>query len=178
MYIDDFFYCPSFMEEADFPSLNDKFRGYNNDNDRKVLDELDSFYNKYYLSDTRASEQDVNRIIRALQAQQPQLYTGFQGIIDNYFRTVISFTLDNSSNYTGNINQITNSIFNDFRRRYNRIFIELRSSGIPNGIINRIFRNVIEFTLRDSDSTPNPTPIPCTNWSQWEDRGGVLNTGL
>ena len=135
--------------------------------------------NQYYLDYSRAPEQEVNRILRLLSNNQPQLFMDLQGVIENYFRTVISFTLDNAQKYPGNINGRINSIFNDFRRRNNSIFLSLRDSGIPNNVINRTFRAVIEFTLRNINVTPVPTPPPVpapgNKWSQWEDLGGVLN---
>lgn len=181
---DEFYYYPRYVQQDIYPLFNQQIKSfYNNDqmrqfdkyNNYNELGYSDLFYNQNYFDYARAPEQDVNRILRMLSNDQPQLFTNLQGIIENYFRTVISFTLDNAQRYPGNINQKVNNIYNDFRRRYNSIIQSLRASGISNDVIRNTFRNVIEFALRNMNIPPSPTPSPVGRWSQWEDLGGVLN---
>ena len=181
MHDNQIFYCPYCMDQNFCPFFNDQIKGYenydemrnfNNYEGNNEIEDLNLFYNQYYLDYNRASEQDINRILNLLSNNQPQLFNAFQGIIENYFRTVIAFTLDNSQGYTGNINQRVNNIFNAFRRRYNSIFVALSNSGIPNNVINRTFRSIIEFILRNISKPPVPTPTPGSQWSGWD---GVLN---
>ena len=136
------------------------------------------------LADTRAPQQDVNRILALLNIQRPYLVRNFERfgvsrVLTNiYFSIAISYTIDNANRYSGNINQRTNAIFNNFRRSYTWIFVSLRSSGVPNNIIDSTFKEVIEFTLMNTGTpTPPNPPTPSNRWSKWEDLGGVLSFG-
>ena len=184
----NFFHSPYYMDENFSPFFNDEIRNYDKYDDMRLfhnhentnnIDSQDLFYIPYYLDYNRASDQDINRVLQILKSDQPQLFNEFQPVVENYFKTAISFTLDNSQGYTGNINQRVNNIFNAFRRRYNSIFIALRNSGIQSNVINRTFRFIIEFTLRNISKIPVPTPppfpTPGSQWSGWEDLGGALN---
>lgn len=187
MYNDDFFYCPYCMQKNTCPFFDEQMKNFS-DNDE--ISRFDRYEDSYEFQDSnlltkeihsdsyRASDQEVNRILRLMRNQMPQLFSLLQGVGDNYFRTAIAFTLDNAQTYPGNINQSVNRIFNDFRRRNNSIFLSLRSLGVPNNVINLTFRSIIEFTLRNIKPSPapgpNPTPSPSSGWSKWEDLGGVL----
>jgi hypothetical protein len=170
MYNNEIFYSLYHLPE-DFDSfLDDEFINYNDLNNMRTFHNYgnntvsdafnSSFYEPYYLDYNRAPEQDINRILNLLTDNQPQLFNAFQRIIENYFKAAISFTLDNSQQYTGNIKQRVNNIFNGFRRTYDSIFLALRNSGIPNNVINDTFRTIIEFTLRNSNLPPVPAPPP------------------
>jgi len=74
------------------------------------FENFDLFFNPNYLDYFRSPDQEVNRILQLLNKQQPQLFTDFQSVIENYFKTVIAFTIDNPQIYTGNINQRINRI--------------------------------------------------------------------
>lgn len=143
-------------------------RSFNSYEYYNELDDLDLFYELYYLDYTRASQQDVNRILGMLSNEESQLFADFQGVIENYFRTAISFTLDNVQGYTGNINQQVNNIYNQFRRRYNSIILSLRASGVPNNVIDQTFRAVIEFALKNTNITPAPIPPPPFPTTRWQ----------
>ncbi|OOM24514.1 DUF346 domain-containing protein [Clostridium beijerinckii] len=187
MYNDDFFYCPYCMQKNTCPFFDEQMKNFS-DNDE--ISRSDRYEDSYEFQDSnlltkeihsdsyRASDQEVNRILRLMRNQMPQLFSLLQGVGDNYFRTAIAFTLDNAQTYSGNINQGVNRIFNDFRRRNNSIFLSLRSLGVPNNVVNLTFRSIIEFTLRNINPSPtpgpNPTPSPSSGWSKWEDLGGVL----
>ena len=183
-------YCPYCMQQNVCPFFYEQMRKFNNyDHEDETrgdnqLQHFDLFSEESYLNNTRAPEQDVTRIYTILNNQQPQLLREIQRVIENYVRTAISFTLDESPKYGGNINQKINTIYNNFRRRYDTIFSVLSASGLPNNVVNRTFRDIIEFTLRNSTVPPvpvppppgpQPPPEPGDRWSQWEDLGGVLN---
>lgn len=172
-------YCPYCKQETFCPFLDEQ-RNKLDKNLNSNLEEFELFYNQYYLGETRAAEEEVTRILQLLYNNQPQLFSGFNIIMRNYLRSIISFTLDNASKYPGNINQKTNNIYDDFRIQYASLIASIRAAGVPNNIINRTFKNVIEFTLRNSEIVtppfPVPPPSPGDRWSQWEDLGGILTT--
>ncbi len=115
-----------------------------------------------YFDGARASWQEVNRIFSMLVRQRPDLFRSFarfgvnRGLINNYFRTLIAFTIDNSRRFTGSINQKTNAIYESFRRRYAWIFGSLRAARVPPYIVESTFKSVIEFTLRNIRRMPGP----------------------
>jgi hypothetical protein len=177
MYNNPFFYCPYCNDQTVCPFSKESMRNFD--------DFEDTYEEDDYLDDARAPQQEVNRILVMLNRQQPQLFTQLErygvrrAVINNDFRIAISYTIDNASRHSGNINQRTNAIFNDFRRRYPWIFTSLRAAGVPNNVVNSTFRDVIEFTLRNMNTqpAPGPGPSPGDRWSQWEDLGGVLTSG-
>ncbi|MEL7598087.1 MAG: sialidase, partial [Clostridiaceae bacterium] len=189
MYTSVFFYCPYCMHKTICPFFNNQMRNFDSFNNYDMFEDYDEFqyydefedadltYKEDYLDNTRAPQQEVNRILRLLNTERPELSRNFERfgvnrvLINTYFRTAISYTIDNASKHSGNINQRTNAIFNSFRRSYPWIFLSLRSMGVPNNVINNTFREVIEFTLRNINTPPSPD-----RWSQWEDLGGVLTS--
>ncbi|HYE12346.1 MAG TPA: sialidase [Patescibacteria group bacterium] len=126
---------------------------------------------------TRQRPQDINRIMARINQQFNNYYTelqryGVQRVVTrNIFRNIVTYVLRNEDNYTGNITQKTNALFNAYRRDNARIFIILRGYGVPNNRINQIIRDIIRFTLENIDEAPT------TGWSQWEDLGGILTSG-
>lgn len=184
-----FFYCPNCINQDICPFSNnqmrsvedfDEFENFEPFYEEDELETVPSFYEEYEFDNFRAPQQEVTRILSLLNTQQPQLNRSFQPIVDNYFRNVINYTLDNERRHSGNINARTNAIFNDFRRNNESIFSALRSAGIPNNVINSTIRDIIEFVLRNIGRPPSPGPgpgpAPGDRWSQWEDLGGVLNS--
>lgn len=176
------FYRPYSAEEVISPYCPSQRRIFENTYD--YIGEYEEFYdfedyNLYY----RASQQDITRIFNLLSEEEPELFRNFTrfGVprqqVNNYFRIAINYTLDNTSKSSGNINQRTSAIFNDFRREYANILNALRRQGVRNNIINNTFRDVIEFTLRNTTTVPAPPQPPQSRWSQWEDLGGVLTSG-
>lgn len=177
MYNNKFFYCPCCTYQNTCPFFYSQMRTF----DDYYNYDYSNTYNEYYELDDldldyRAPQQEVDRILRLLSEQQPQLFRNFtkyrisKNQVDSYFRTAINYTLDNSSKYSGNINRKTNSIFDDFRKKHDSIFSSLRRAGVPNNVINSTFKDVIRFTLKNSAAIPAPPPVPPTvpdgRWSQ------------
>lgn len=154
-----------------------RFNGFE---DYNGIDDPNLFYEKGYLEGVRAPQQEVNRILIQLNRDRPELRRNFQRygvntvLINTYFRTAISYTIDSSPNHSGSISQKTTAIFNGFRREHTWIFAALNIARVPNNVINSTFREVIEFTLRNMSATPSPGPGG--RWSQWEDLGETLTS--
>ncbi|MGE5627458.1 MAG: hypothetical protein ACM3X7_04980 [Solirubrobacterales bacterium] len=134
------------------PFVNNMMRDFNAEED--------------YFDGARASWREVNRIFSMLSRQRPDLFRNLQrygvnrGAINNYFRTLISFTLDNAGRYPGNIYQKTEALYSNFRRRYSWIFGSLRRERVPEYVIDNTFKAVIEFTLRRMSYMPGPGQGP------------------
>lgn len=164
MYNNQSLYCPNCMYQNTCPFFSSQMRTFDDYDD---YDDYDEYYELDDLDlDYRAPQQQVNRILDLMRQRQPQLFRSFTryGVprrqVDNYFRIAINYTLNNASRYKGNINRRTNAIFNDFRRVHGYIFSALRRAGVPTNVINSTFRDVIEFTLRNSTPSPVPPPRP------------------
>lgn len=125
----------------------------------------------------RQRPQDINRIMAIINQQYSNYYTelqryGVQRIVArNIFRNIVTYTLRVEDNFTGNLNQRTNAIFNAYRRDNARIFVILAGYGVPANRVNQIIRDIIRITLENSEGQP------VTGWSQWEDLGGILTSG-
>lgn len=156
MYSNQFFRCPYYTPKINNPFINTQM---------KNIDDADDLGFNY-----RAPEQEVNRILSLLNSQLPQLVMELEryGVnrmqVEAYFRTTISYILDNISNYQGNITQRVSAIFNDFKKQYDSIFNFLRTIGIPDDVVNNIFKAVIEFTLRHIAAALASTPVPGSRW--------------
>ncbi|MDV3425861.1 MAG: DUF346 domain-containing protein [Bacillota bacterium] len=178
-----FSYCHKCIHQPVCPLYHTKMRMLGDFDDFDDFDGFDGFENfndfnsEDFPDDFRASQQEVNRILRMLNTQKPQLSRNFERygvsrvLVNTYFRIAINYTLDNASKHSGNISQRTNAILNSFRRSQPWIFAALRAAGVPVNVINETFREVIEFTLRNMSTSPIPG-----GWSQWEDLGGVLTS--
>ena len=133
----------------------------------------------YDFEETRQSPQDVNRIMALVDVEFAHYYTELQGfgvprvITRNIFRDIVTYVLRNEGNFTGTTAQKTNQLFNAYRRDNPGAFVVLLGFGVPNSLINQIFRDIIEFTLENLEASPSP---PVTGWSQWEDLGGILTS--
>lgn len=183
------FYCPYCIQPVICPFAAEQTRSFDDFDDYDNLDvpfddEYDFLNSEDYLDNNRAPQQEVNRILVLLNAQRPDLSRNLQRygvnrtLINTYFRNAIAYTIDNAGTTSGNINQKTNTIFNSFRRSRAWIFVALRAAGVPNNVIDRTFRDVIEFTLRNISAppVPGPGPTPGGRWSRWEDLGGVITS--
>jgi hypothetical protein len=129
--------------------------------------------------ETRQNPQDVNRIMALIDEEFENYYAELQRygvprfITRNIFRDIVTYVLANESKYSGSITQKTNQLFNAYRRDNPGAFVALLGFGVPAGLINQIFRDIIRFTLENIDTAPAP---PVTGWSRWEDLGGILSS--
>ncbi|MEG0775687.1 MAG: sialidase, partial [Clostridium sp.] len=135
--------------------LNSQTRKFDYNYDYHYVDNYGG-YNELpdFSFDYRAPQEKVNRILDLLSEQETNLFHIITRLgvprreLDDYFRTVIDYTLDNESNYSGNINVKVNSIYNDFTEQHGSVINALRDAGVGNNIIYNAFRSVIGFTLR------------------------------
>ena len=147
-------------------------------------DDLFDYYDYFDDNDfTRQSPQEINRMMNLINRQFSNYYTELQGyrvprwMVQNIFRNIVSYVLQNQGNYTGAIPAKTNQLLNSMRRDMQWAFTTLRGFGVPNNRINEIFRDIIRFILENiDDQVPVPPTPPVTGWSQWEDLGGVLTS--
>jgi hypothetical protein len=139
----------------------------------------ESIDGQYYDEDElmRQRPQDVNRIMSLIERQFANYYTELQrnriprGVIQNFFRSIVTYVLRDEKNYTGTIEQRTERLFNAYLRGNLNILNILRRFGLMNNRINQIIRDIIRFTLQ------NMVQVPAGGWRQWEDLGGVLTSG-
>lgn len=174
MYNDEFLRCPYYSGETVCPFLNRSIRCAGNRGFHRAPDYFRSSYEKSY----RNLKDDADKMLTSLNDEQPELSLDLQDFgvekekVDSYFKTAISYVIDNFTKFRGYVDQRIDLMYGDFSRQYNHIFSSLKKMGIPNGVINHTFNNVIEFGLRN-------IVIPPTNisrWSGWQDLGGNLTS--
>lgn len=165
-------YCPFFYN----PYYDDMYENaYEEDETEEMYrdyyeeeDELDMLSEEeeleYYDETMRqAPAQDINRIMGLADTQLGYLYNELQrhGINRNtsryFFRTIVSYTVNNASKYTGTTEQRATAILNDFTRQYPWIFYLMRANGITQERANQIVRAVIVFTLTNLSTQPQPS---------------------
>ena len=128
---------------------------------------------------TRQRPQDVNRIMVLINREFSRYYLELQQygvplmVTNNIFRSIVIYVLQNEEKYSGTTAQKTNQLSNALRQDLSILFYILRGYGVPNYRINQIFRDIIYFTLENIKKYPAP---PSSDWSQWEDLGGVLTS--
>ena len=133
------------------------------------------------MSENRSNPLNVNRLMELVTNDFRNYTEELQRdgvrlvIIYSIFSGIINYVLRNESNYTGSIEERTDELLNDLRED-NRVFYTiLRGFRIPDNRINQIFRDIINFVLRNirDGGTEEETS---SGWSSWEDLGGTLTS--
>ncbi|MDD3168984.1 MAG: sialidase, partial [Eubacteriales bacterium] len=132
--------------------------------------------------------QEINRIMGMLNRNLSDYYEqlrnyGIPRAISQWiFLSIITYTIRNASDYTGTVEQRTARLNRDLRREGALLLSVLRGYGVPADLINDIFLDIIEMTLRNLEDRPGPGPGPGPGpqpepgWSDWEDLGGILTS--
>ncbi|ERI95045.1 hypothetical protein HMPREF1982_00531 [Clostridiales bacterium oral taxon 876 str. F0540] len=101
----------------------------------------------------RQPMQDSNRIINMVNTQFTNLYQELKryGIntntVQNIFRTIVNYTVDNYARFTGTIEATGLALINELKRSNYWIFNIMESYGVPEYRANQILRSVICFVL-------------------------------
>ncbi|MDF2615190.1 MAG: hypothetical protein K0S71_2976 [Clostridia bacterium] len=134
----------------------------------------------------RQRPQDINKIMALINQQYNNYYQLLQRyriqrvVARNIFRNIVTYVLREENKYSGSIEQKTNRIFDAYRRDNQMIFAILRGFGVPDNRTNQIVRSIIRLTLEnmefEEDEDQNGGEQPSSDWSEWEDLGGILTS--
>ena len=181
MYNNDFFDYPHYSPENTYPFFNaaiEDFYRFNYNNDFNGTEDFDEFIEENYSDNTRSSDIETNVILELIYNNEPGLFSNFKRfristeMVNNFFREAIPYALDNETKYRGDIETLTNRIYDDFKKENYPAVFSVLSAGVPEDIVDNTFKGVISFTIGERFIPPSMLD----RWSQWEDLGGILSS--